>query len=125
MLHCSKIYLLYSILTYYAQIMPNYLCLSSHTLPIISSLWINNKWLKHKPTCQNAYYRKGSLMVADCLEYEEEDIKLIREKCHHDLIKCCEQLLEDWPSGDKGISPKSWSKEVLRKSEDLVARTKR
>ena len=36
MLHCSKIYLLVlclnlcSILTHYAQIMPNYLCLSSH-----------------------------------------------------------------------------------------------
>ena len=27
--------------TYYAQIMPNYLCLSSHALLIISSLWIN------------------------------------------------------------------------------------
>ena len=37
-----------SILTYYAQIMPNYLCLSSHALLIISSLWIDNKWLKHK-----------------------------------------------------------------------------
>ena len=55
MLHCSKIYLLClnlcSILTYYAQIMPNYLCLSSHALLIISNLWINNKWLKHKLTC--------------------------------------------------------------------------
>ena len=44
MLHCSKIYLLClnlcSILTYYAQIMPNYLCLSSHALLIIFSLWI-------------------------------------------------------------------------------------
>ena len=43
MLHCSKIYLLClnlcSILTYYAQITPNYLCLSSHALLIISSLW--------------------------------------------------------------------------------------
>ena len=62
MLHCSKIYLLClnlcSILTHYAQIMPNYLCLSSHALLIISSLWINNKWLKHKPTCQNTYHRK-------------------------------------------------------------------
>ena len=63
MLHCSKIYLLClnlcSILTHYAQIMPNYLCLSSHALLMISSLWINNKWLKHKLTCQNAYYKKS------------------------------------------------------------------
>ena len=41
-------------LTYYAQIMPNYLCLSSHALLMISSLWINNKWLKHKLTCQTS-----------------------------------------------------------------------
>ena len=44
MLHCSKIYLLClnscPILTYYAQIMPYYLCLGSHALLIISSLWI-------------------------------------------------------------------------------------
>ena len=31
----------------YAQIMLNYLCLSSYALLIISSLWINDKWLKH------------------------------------------------------------------------------
>ena len=62
MLHCSKTYLLClnlcSILTHYAQIMPNYLCLSSHALLIISNLWINNKWLQHKLTCQSAYHRK-------------------------------------------------------------------
>ena len=62
MLHCSKIYLLClnlcSILTHYAQIMPNYLCLSSHALLIISNLWINNTWLQHKLTCQSAYHRK-------------------------------------------------------------------
>ncbi|XP_065900750.1 uncharacterized protein [Dysidea avara] len=64
-------------------------------------------------------------VVADCLEFEEEDKRLIGEKFHHDPIKCCEQLLEDWLFGDKGVSPKSWSKliEVLRKSEDLVAVT--
>ena len=61
LLCCSKIYLLClnlcSILTYYAQIMPNYLCLSSHARPIISNLWINNNWLKHKLS-QNTYHRK-------------------------------------------------------------------
>ncbi|XP_065900760.1 uncharacterized protein [Dysidea avara] len=62
-------------------------------------------------------------MVADYLGFEEEDKRLIGEKFHHDPIKCCEQLLEDWVSGDKGVSPKSWTKliEVLRKSEGLVA----
>ena len=83
MLHCSKIYLLRLnvclMLTYYAQIMPDYLCLSSHALLIISSLWINYKWLKHKLTCRNAYHRKDrytlieqsamcdcSIRVTDC-----------------------------------------------------------
>jgi len=62
-------------------------------------------------------------LVADCLEYEEKDKKLIGEKCHHDPIKCCEQLLEDWLSSNRGVFPKSWSKliEVLKKSKGLVA----
>ena len=35
--------------TYYAQIMPNYLCLSSHACSANNfNLWINNKWMKHK-----------------------------------------------------------------------------
>jgi len=63
-------------------------------------------------------------MVADCLEFEEEK-KLIGEKCQYDPVKCCEQLLENWLSGDKGVSPKSWSKliEVLRQSKSLTATT--
>ena len=46
----------------YAQIMPNY---SSHALLIISSLWINNKWLKQKLTCQNAYHRKDQYTLIE------------------------------------------------------------
>ena len=73
MLHCSKIYLLClnlcSILTHYAQIMPNYLCLRSHALLIISSLWINNKWLKHKLTCQSAYHRKDRYTLNRTVNY--------------------------------------------------------
>jgi len=55
-------------------------------------------------------------MMADCLEFGDEDKRLIGEKCQYDPVKCCEQLLENWLSGDKGVSPKSWSKliEVLK-----------
>ena len=73
MLHCSNIYPLClnlcSILTYYAQVMPNYLCLSSHVLLIISSLWINNKWLKHKLTCQKCISQKRSIYSNRTVSY--------------------------------------------------------
>lgn len=64
-------------------------------------------------------------VVADALEYKEEDKKLIREKCCNDPLACCVELLEDWLSNDKDVTPKSWSKliEVLRKSEGLAAVT--
>ena len=91
MLHCSKIYLLClnlcSILTHYAQIMPNYLCLSSHALLIISNLWINNKWLKHKLTSQNAYHRKDRYTlieqsVCDCsIRVTDCSIRVYRSFC--------------------------------------------
>ena len=62
-------------------------------------------------------------LVADYLEYEVEDKKLIREKCHHDPLKCCVELLENWLSTDKGVSPKSWSTsiEVLRQIKSLAS----
>ena len=52
-----------------------------------------------------------------------EDKRLIREKCHHDPLKCCVELLEDWLSSDKGVSPKCWSKlvEVLRQIKSLTS----
>jgi len=66
-------------------------------------------------------------LVADYLEYEVEDKKLIREKCHHDPLKCCVELLEDWLSSDKGVSPKSWSRliEVLRQIKSLTSTTEK
>ena len=93
---------LYSILTYYAQIMPNYLCLSSHVLLIISSLWINNKWLKHKLTCQNAYSRKDrytlieqsailSIRVTGC------SIRVYRSFCDSNFYKQEFILLQNIP----------------------------
>ena len=66
-------------------------------------------------------------LVADYLEYEVEDKKLIREKCHHDPLKCCVELLEDWLSSDKGVFPKSWSRliEVLRQIKSLTSTTEK
>ena len=66
-------------------------------------------------------------LVADYLEYEVEDKKLIREKCHRDPLKCCVELLEDWLSSDKGVSPKCWSKliEVLRQIKSLKSTTEK
>ena len=50
-----------SILTYYAQIMPNYLCLSSHALLIISSLWINNKLAEAQTYLSKCISQKRSI----------------------------------------------------------------
>ena len=54
--------------------------------------------------------------VADYLEYEIEYKQVILKKGHHDPMDCCEILLEDWLSSNRGVSPKSWSKliEVLK-----------
>ena len=62
--------------------MPNYLCLSSHALLIIS---INNKWLKHKITCQNSYHRKDRytlIELCDCsIRVNDCSIRLYRSFC--------------------------------------------
>ena len=66
-------------------------------------------------------------LVADYLEYEVEDKKLIRKKHCNDPLECCVELLEDWLSSDRGVSPKSWSKliEVLRQIKSLTSTTER
>jgi len=64
-------------------------------------------------------------VVADALGYKKEDKELIRKKFCNDPLECCAELLEDWLSNDKGVTPKSWSKliEVLRKSKSLAVAT--
>ena len=66
-------------------------------------------------------------MVADYLEYELEYKRLIREKCRDNPQKCCVELLEDWLTSSRGVSPKSWSKliEVLREITSLTATTEK
>ena len=66
-------------------------------------------------------------VVAIYLGYEVEYKQLIKEKCFHDPEKCCIELLEDWISHDRGVTPKSWSKliEVLREIKYLKATTEK
>ena len=66
-------------------------------------------------------------MVADYLEYELEYKRLIGEKCRDNPQKCCVELLEDWLTSNRGVSPKSWSKliEVLREIKSLKATTEK
>ena len=66
-------------------------------------------------------------VVAIYLGYEVEYKQLIRQRCHHDPERCCLELLEDWLSSNRGVTPKSWSKliEVLGKIKDLTATTEK
>ncbi|XP_065908634.1 uncharacterized protein [Dysidea avara] len=66
-------------------------------------------------------------LVADYLEYEVEDKKVIQKKHHNDPIECCVELLENWLSSNKGVSPKSWSKliEVLGQIKSLTSTTEK
>ena len=64
-------------------------------------------------------------VVADYLEYEVEYKQVIRERCHNDPERCCVELLEDWLSSDRGVSPKSWYRliEALKQIKSLTALT--
>ena len=64
-------------------------------------------------------------IVADYLEYEVEYKQVIKERCQNDPMKCCVELLEDWLSSDRGVSPKSWSRliEALKEIKSLTAAT--
>jgi len=66
-------------------------------------------------------------IVADYLEYELEYKQLIKERFHDDPLKCCVELLEDWLSSNRGISPKSWSTliKALKGIKSLTATTEK
>ena len=66
-------------------------------------------------------------IVADYLDYEVEYKRVIKERCHHDPERCCVELLEDWLSSDRGVSPKSWSTliETLRGIKKFTATTEK
>ena len=66
-------------------------------------------------------------IVADGLKYKLEYKQLIRENCHDNAQRCCVQLLEDWLTSNRGVSPKCWSKllEVLREIKSLKSTTEK
>ena len=66
-------------------------------------------------------------IVADYLEYEVEYKRIIKERSHNDPERCCVELLEDWLSSDRGVSPKSWSRliEALKGIKSLTATTEK
>ena len=65
--------------------------------------------------------------VADYLEYEVEYKQIIKERCYHDPERCCVELMEDWLTSDRGVSPKSWSRliEALKGIRSLTATTEK
>ena len=65
--------------------------------------------------------------MAIYLGYKVEYKQLIKERCHHDPEICCLELLEDWLSSDRGVSPKSWSRliEALKEIKSLTAATEK
>ena len=64
-------------------------------------------------------------IVADYLEYDVEYKRTIKENCQNDPMKCCVELLEDWLSSDRGVSPKTWSRliEALKGIRSLKVKT--
>ena len=66
-------------------------------------------------------------IVADYLEYEVEYKQLIKERCQNEPVRCCVELLEDWLSSDRGVSPKSWQTLIgaLRGIKSLTAETEK
>ena len=65
--------------------------------------------------------------VADYLDYDVEYKRVIKETCHHDPERCCVELLEDWLSSNRGVSPKSWSTliEALKGIQSITATTEK
>ena len=66
-------------------------------------------------------------IVADYLEYKVEYKRIIKKRGQNNPVKCCVELLEDWLSSDRGVSPKSWSRliKALKGIKNLEATTKK
>ena len=64
--------------------------------------------------------------VAYALRYKIPTVAGIKETCHTDPKKCCQELLKDWVSSENGFSPKTWSTLLnkLTQVHELYAVTK-
>ena len=62
--------------------------------------------------------------MASSLRLDKNHIALVKEKCRGDQKKCCVEMIENWISSDKGLSPKTWPvllQAISRTSPELVA----
>lgn len=82
------------------------------------------KWM-HKLVIPEVSYCWETL--ADYLEYPTAKKKEIEKRRHYDPYNCCAELIEDWLTSDRGVTPKTWHKlvSVLKEIRELssVART--
>ncbi|XP_065900605.1 uncharacterized protein [Dysidea avara] len=64
--------------------------------------------------------------VAFALRYKIPTVTGIRETCHTDPKKCCQELFKDWISTENGVSPKTWSTLLnkLKQVQELFSVTK-
>ena len=87
-------------------------------LVILSFTEPSMKWM-HKVIIPRVCYCWR--MVADYLEYPVEKRKEIEERQHGDPYKCCAELMEDWLTSDRGVTPKTWHKlmSVLKEVGEL------
>ena len=65
----------------------------------------NMKWM-HKLIIPEISYCWR--IVADYLEYPVAMKKEIEERHRGDPRNCCAELMEDWLTSDRGVTPKSW-----------------
>ena len=65
----------------------------------------NMKWM-HKLIIPRVSYCWRKL--ADYLDYPVEKKREIEERQRGDPYKCCAELMEDWLTSDRGVTPKTW-----------------
>ena len=63
--------------------------------------------------------------IADYLEYPSAKRREIDERQRGDPDKCCAELMEDWLTSDRGVTPKTWCKlvPVLKDITELSSAT--
>ena len=65
----------------------------------------NMKWM-HKLVIPEVSYCWRT--IADFLEYPIAKKKEIEERQRADPYNCCAELMEDWLTSDRGVTPKTW-----------------
>ena len=81
------------------------------------------KWMHKVIIPQVSYYWRT---LADYMEYPIAKKKEIEERQRGDPYKCCAELMEDWLTSDRGVSPKTWHilVSVLKEIKELSSSVK-